>query len=69
MFRSTVCRVRLLFLDSTRGTILLTKVNADASGGFTSQVTIPSGATAGEQGIKAKGFASGEIAKRDFTVV
>ena len=61
-------RVRLTFVDSTQGTIFLKKGVADATGAFTTEVTVPSKATLGRQHIKAKGSTSGEIAKRGFTV-
>jgi hypothetical protein len=61
-------RVRLAFVDSALGRTLLTRVRADAAGGFTAQITIPLDATLGRQRVKAKGLTSGEIAKGKFTV-
>jgi hypothetical protein len=61
-------RVRLAFVDSTLGRTFLTRVRADAAGGFTAQITIPLDATPGRQRVKAKGLTSGEIAKQGFTV-
>ena len=40
-------KVRLAFIDSVVGKIVLTKVRADKTGALTVQVTIPSGATLG----------------------
>ncbi len=61
-------RVSLRFVDSTLGSIFLTRARADATGAFTAQVTIPLSATLGTQHVKARGLTSGEIAKRPFTV-
>jgi hypothetical protein len=43
-------------------------VQADATGGFSVDVTIPLSATPGKQHIKATGVTSGEFAKQTFTV-
>ena len=61
-------RVRLSFIDSTMGPILLDRARADVSGAFSTQVTIPVGATPGKHVVKAKGMMSGQIARRTFTV-
>lgn len=61
-------KVRLLFIDSTRGTKHLATVTTDGAGAFITQITIPAGATPGEQQIKAWGHGSGQSRKRTFTV-
>jgi hypothetical protein len=60
--------VSLKFIDSTQGKTFLKRVRTDATGAFTTEVTIPLTAIQGEQHIKAKGLGSGGIAKRIFTV-
>jgi hypothetical protein len=60
--------VKLAFVDSTQGRTFLGKVQADRSGGFRVDVTIPLSATPGKQHIKANGVTSGEFAKQTFTV-
>jgi hypothetical protein len=61
-------KVRLLFIDSTLGTEKLGTVTTDGTGAFTTQVTIPSDATLGDQQIKAWGHHSGQFRFRAFTV-
>ena len=65
---AAVERVRLRFFDSTKGRIFLRRVKADAAGGFSTQLTIPLGATPGRQYVTATGRSSGAIAKKSFTV-
>jgi hypothetical protein len=60
--------VELSFPDSTHGRAFLTRMRSDSSGTFITQVTIPLTATPGQQRVKPKGVASGEIAKQGFTV-
>jgi len=60
--------VRLNFIDSTNGRSFLAKVAANASGAFSTQVTIPVGASVGEQRIRAKGSVSGQIVRQAFSV-
>jgi hypothetical protein len=60
--------VRLSFIDFTQGTIFLARRQADSTGAFATQITIPLAATPGTQHVKASGVSSGEIAKRGFTV-
>jgi hypothetical protein len=60
--------VILTFIDSTNGATKVATVRADATGAFTTQVTIPGNATLGKQKVKAKAGGSGQIAKRSFTV-
>jgi hypothetical protein len=63
-------RVRILFIDSTRGTNRLAKMKTDGTGSFATLVTIPDTATPGEQWVRVKGkiSGSGQTAKRTFTV-
>jgi hypothetical protein len=60
--------IRLLFIDSVTGTKMLAKGTTDAAGAFITQVTIPNNVTPGEQQIKARAPASGQVRKRTFTV-
>jgi hypothetical protein len=60
--------VKLVFVDSTAGRVFLKRVTADATGAFTTHVTIPITASPGKQPVKAKGLTSAEVAKHGFTV-
>jgi hypothetical protein len=60
--------VRLMFVDSTLGSVSLGKAKTNAGGGFVVQVTIPANATPGSQRVKARGRSSGQTARRIFTV-
>jgi hypothetical protein len=61
-------QVVFIFIDSSTGATKFATTRTDWTGVITTQVTIPGGATPGEQMIKAKGFGSGQTAKRTFTV-
>jgi hypothetical protein len=61
-------RVTLGFIDSMHGSITLDRPKTDSSGAFSVLVTIPNTATPGKQHITAKGFRSGQVAKRTFIV-
>jgi hypothetical protein len=61
-------KVVLTFIDSTTGTTELRTKLTGGTGAFTTEVTIPANATSGDQKIKAKASASGQTAKRTFTV-
>jgi hypothetical protein len=60
--------VRVTFADSVAGRTVLGDVQTNYDGEFSMQVTIPLNASPGRQRVKAKGLATGEIAKRVFTV-
>src|SRR5207302_11280002 len=46
--------VKISFVDSVSGATVLGSVTTDASGRFTTQVTIPAGATSGSQRLRAR---------------
>jgi hypothetical protein len=60
--------VKLWFLDSVLGRTFLRKVQADSTGAFRKQVTIPLGATLGVQLVTAKGLTSGQLAEQPLTL-
>jgi hypothetical protein len=60
--------VDLSFVDSVQGATSLGRVTASESGGFSLDVTIPAGATLGQQEIEAVGRSSGQTATDVFRV-
>jgi hypothetical protein len=64
----SVERVRIVFIDSVSGRIVLRRLMTSAAGTFTTQVTIPAAANPGLQYVKARGLTSGQIARQAFTV-
>ncbi len=65
---AVVEHVKLYFVDSSQGPTLLTKIQANAAGGFGTVVSIPVTATPGGQRVKARGATSGQIATVPFEV-
>jgi hypothetical protein len=61
-------RMTIRFVDSVTGKTGLQKLKTDATGSFTTQVTVPADATAGAQKITASGWRSGQHVKAKFTV-
>jgi hypothetical protein len=60
--------VKITFLDSIQGKILLRRMSTDATGVVSTQVTIPGDATPGKQHVKVTGATSGQIGTRRFVV-
>jgi hypothetical protein len=58
-------KVTLIYFDSTTGA---TELAADETGAFSIQITIPSGATPGQQKVGATGSGSGQIAAGTFII-
>jgi hypothetical protein len=60
--------VDISFIDSVHGSTPLGTATASASGGFSTDVTIPASATPGRQEIQAVGRSSGQTAEQGFRV-
>ena len=61
-------KVKLTFLDSVNGNVVLKTVTSDPTGAFSTTVTIPASAAAGARKIRAKGIISGALVTKTFTV-
>jgi hypothetical protein len=61
-------QVTISFVDTTSGTTKLGTVQTNASGSFTTSVTVPADAGAGLQSMTAKGGTSRISARQAFTV-